>query len=208
MEFRREYSDRPLKQEQLLPNPLDQLVMWIHEAANAGVIEANAMVLATVSMDGCPSVRTVLAKSVDERGVTFYTNTNSRKGRELAVNPHAAAHFLWREFERQISVEGIVHLLSVQASAEYWATRPRGSQLGAWASRQGEELASREVLEEQLSEVTERFRGREVPLPHHWSGYQLIAQRVEVWQGRRDRLHDRFTYHLENGQWKVARLSP
>lgn len=206
--LRREYQERPLRRKDLAPNPLDQLLQWIQEAAEAGISEGNAMSLATASPDGVPSLRTILAKTIDQKRITFFTNYNSRKGRELLANPIAAANFFWREFERQVTLEGFVQKASIDDSIRYWQTRPRGSQLGAWASSQGEAISSRDVLERRLEELTARFHGGPVPLPPFWGGFMLLAQRVEVWQGRRDRLHDRFQYLLQEGQWVIERLSP
>lgn len=206
--LRREYQERPLRRVDLAPNPLDQLLQWIQEAAEAGISEVNAMSLATASPDGAPSLRTILAKTIDQKSITFFTNYNSRKGRELLANPIAVVNFFWREFERQVTVEGSVKKASSEDSVRYWQTRPRGSQLSAWASSQGEVISSRDVLERRLEELTARFHGRPIPLPPFWGGFMLIAQRVEVWQGRRDRLHDRFQYLLQEGQWVIERLSP
>lgn len=206
--IRREYRDLPLHREQLREHPMDQLAEWLAEAAEAGIIEPNAMALATASLEGRPSVRMVLAKAIDPLGITFYTNYQSRKAQEIAVNPFASVNFFWREFERQVIVEGNIEQVPRTMSERYWRDRPRGSQLGAWASQQGQVIAARSVLERQLAEVTQRFEGREVPIPEAWGGFHLIATRLEVWQGRRDRLHDRFQYRRDGESWVIERVSP
>ncbi|WP_081290506.1 pyridoxamine 5'-phosphate oxidase [Mycobacterium asiaticum] len=177
---------------------------WIDEAWNAGVAEANAMVLATVA-DGRPVTRTVLCKSVDESGITFFTNYDSAKGLELAAIPYASATFPWYQLGRQIHVRGPVSKVAPAVTEDYWSKRPRGSQLGAWASHQSQPIASREDLLDQLAEVTERFAGLErVPVPPNWGGYLIAPQVVEFWQGREDRVHNRI--RVIGGQ--VERLQP
>lgn len=164
---------------------------WIHEAEEAGVAEPNAMVLATVDNSGRPVTRTVLCKSVDEDGVTLYTNYDSAKGGELAAAPYASVTFPWYALGRQVHVRGTVTKVSAAETAEYWARRPRGSQLGAWASEQSRPIASRAELLDQLKAVTERFAGGDVPVPPHWGGYRMAAETVEFWQGRENRVHNR-----------------
>lgn len=181
---------------------------WIHEAADAGVAEPNAMVLATVS-DGRPVTRTVLCKSVDDDGVTFYTNYDSAKGAELAVAPYASVTFPWYELGRQVHVRGTVGKVSAEDTAQYWARRPRGSQLGAWASAQSRPISSRADLMAQLAEVTERFAGfEEVPVPPHWGGYRITADVIEFWQGRENRIHNRLRVVPADGEFRIDRLQP
>ena len=181
------------------------LESWLLEAREAGVAEPNAMVIGTIGADGRPVTRTVLCKSVAEAGITFYTNYESDKGRQLLANPYASATFPWYQLGRQVHVRGPVTKVSAEDTAEYWSTRPRGSQLGAWASAQSRPIASREALMGQLAEVTERFAGSgEVPVPPHWGGYLISPEVVEFWQGRENRLHNRI--RIRGGQ--VERLQP
>ena len=181
------------------------LESWLAEAHQAGVAEPNAMVVGTVDAEGRPVTRTVLCKSVSETGISFYTNYESDKGRQLAANPYASATFPWYQLGRQVHVRGPVLKVSAQETADYWSTRPRGSQLGAWASAQSRPIASREALMGQLAEVTERFASFEdVPVPPHWGGYLIAPEVVEFWQGRENRVHNRVL--LSGG--RVARLQP
>ena len=178
---------------------------WIEDAERAGVAEPNAFVLATVDENGRPMSRSVLCKSVDEDGITFFTNYDSAKGAELAANPYASATFPWYALGRQVHIRGRVSKVTAQATAEYWSKRPRGSQLGAWASAQSRPIASRADLVAKLEEVTERFADLdEVPVPPNWGGYLLAAEAVEFWQGREDRLHNRIKMSGEH----VERLQP
>jgi pyridoxamine 5'-phosphate oxidase len=189
-------------------NPLRLLREWFEEAAASGIIEAERMALATATPDGRPSVRIVLLKGIDDEGIRFYTNYESRKGRELDANPRAAATLYWQPLYRAARVEGPVERLTPGESDAYFATRPRGAQIGAWASAQGAVLRDRAQLEEQVREVEARFPG-EVPRPPHWGGYRLRTDAVELWQGRPDRLHDREHFLLQpDGSWRPERLSP
>lgn len=176
---------------------------WIHEAEEAGIAEPNAMVLATVDA-GRPVTRTVLCKSVDEDGVTFYTNYDSAKGGELAATPYASVTFPWYALGRQVHVRGAVAKVSAAETAEYWARRPRGSQLGAWASEQSRPIGSRTELLDQLAAVTERFAGGDVPVPPHWGGYRMTPEVVEFWQGRENRIHNRLRVIGD----RIERLQP
>jgi pyridoxamine 5'-phosphate oxidase len=188
--------------------PLERLAAWFEEAVEAGVPEPNAMALATATPDGVPSVRIVLLKGIDERGAQFFTNYESRKGRELDANPRAAATLYWQPLYRAARLEGPVERLSASESDAYFATRPRGAQIGAWASAQGSVLGSREELDERVAEVEARFPD-EIPRPEHWGGYRLRPDAVELWQGRPDRLHDREHFLLQpDGSWRSERLSP
>lgn len=189
-------------------NPISQFAIWFREAGEAGIDLPEAMTLATVSGDGLPSARIVLLKNFDERGFTFFTNYGSRKARELAENPHAALVFHWREMQRQVRIEGVVHKISVQESRTYFNTRPVESRIGAWASRQSEELENRSQLEARIARLSEKFAGREVPLPPFWGGFYLAPNRVEFWQGRKNRLHDRFLYYRQEGNWYTKHLFP
>ena len=189
-------------------SPLDLVRDWFEEAAASGLIEAERMALATATPDGRPSVRIVLLKGFEEDAVRFFTNYGSRKGRELDANPRAAATLYWQPLYRAVRLEGPVSRLSPEESDAYFATRPRGAQIGAWASAQGTALASRAELEERVAEMERRFPGT-VPRPAYWGGYRLCPDAVELWQGRPDRLHDRSHYlRAPDGAWRSERLSP
>ena len=189
--------------------PLQFVRAWYEEAIAAGLPEPNAMALATATREGVPSVRIVLMKGIDERGIEFFTNYGSRKGRELAENPRAAVTFNWLELHRAVRIEGSVERLSEAESDAYFASRGRGSRLGAWASRQGTPIESREVLAAALASVTARYPGEDVPRPDYWGGYRLVPEAVELWQGRPDRLHDREHFlRSADGGWRSERLSP
>jgi pyridoxamine 5'-phosphate oxidase len=200
-----------LDEADVADDPLVQFRRWYADAVAAVLPEADAMILATATPDGRPSARTVLLKGVDH-GLVFFTNHHSRKGRELAANPRAAAVFLWRALDRQVNLTGDVGHLTAEESDAYFATRPRGSQVGAWASAQSEVIAGRHVLEARFAETEERFGGRGVPRPPFWGGFRLTPDAVELWQGRPDRLHDRLRYRrLGEGAgtgWGIERLSP
>jgi len=180
----------------------------MNEAISSNLLEPNAMILATANKDGAPSARTVLLKGFDERGFVFYTNYESAKAKNLSENPIASLLFFWAELERQARIEGKVEQVSKADSEEYFRSRPRESQLGAWASKQSSVIASREVLEKKFEEMRKKFEGKEIPLPPFWGGYRVIPQSIEFWQGRESRLHDRICYSFENGKWKIERLSP
>jgi pyridoxamine 5'-phosphate oxidase len=196
-----------LLEAQVDPDPLRQFARWFEEAAAAGVAMPEAMALATATADGRPSVRMVLLKGFDERGFSFYTGYESRKGRELAENPRAALLFHWPG--RQVRIEGPVSRLTAEESDAYFASRPRGSRLSAIASRQSEVVSSREELEARVVELEERFAGADPPRPDRWGGFRLVPETYELWQHREDRLHDRLRYRREgNVRWVVERLSP
>jgi pyridoxamine 5'-phosphate oxidase len=207
--FRHEYIGEGLRRRDLDPDPIKQFDVWFTAAAKAGIHDANAMALATATLDGKPSARVVLLKDFDESGFVFYTNYASEKGRQLEENPRAALVLYWMEVERQIRIEGTVEKTSREESEQYFHTRPAGAQLGAWASRQSEVIDARRVLNARLEEITERFAQGEIPLPPHWGGYRLKPERIEFWQGRPDRLHDRFRYtRQKDGSWQIDRLAP
>lgn len=206
---RKEYSTRGLNESDLAPSPLTQFQRWYEEAVAANVIEPNAMTLATATRDGVPSARTILLKGFDERGFIFYTNYESQKGKELAENPNAALVFYWATFERQIRITGVIDKISPEESESYFKSRPMGAQLGAWVSLQSQVIPNREVLEERLTELINELADTEnIPVPPYWGGYCLAPREIEFWQGRINRLHDRFRYTRLNGDWKIERLSP
>ncbi|MGD8383803.1 MAG: pyridoxamine 5'-phosphate oxidase [Lysobacterales bacterium] len=187
---------------------LERFDEGIQAAVAAGEPEPTSMALATVAADGKASVRTVLLKDIDGDGMVFYTNTHSIKGRQLAQHPQAALCVLWKSVFRQVLIEGVTHLVPNEEADAYFASRPRGSQIGAWASLQSEALASRELLEQRVAEFERKFAGKTVPRPPHWSGYRLVPDMVEFWYGREDRLHDRFRFTLTGGDWTRQRLYP
>lgn len=205
--LRKEYSLTRLHEDGLEKDPIRQFESWLREALQAQVLEPNAMTLATVDASGRPSARTVLLKGLSEQGFVFYTNYESRKAQDLAANPQAALVFTWLELERQVRVEGEVRKVSREDSEAYFRSRPRGSQLGAWVSAQSRVIAGYGVLEEALATLAARFPG-EVPLPPFWGGYRLEPAAVEFWQGRPNRLHDRFRYTRGETGWKAVRLAP
>jgi pyridoxamine 5'-phosphate oxidase len=203
------HDDRPMDRSDLLDDPIAQFRLWLADAERAGVPLPNAMAAATADARGRPSVRHVLLREVDDRGFAFFTNYGSRKGRQLDSNPWAGLVFLWKELDRQVCVGGPVERMSARDSDEYFATRPRDAQLGAWASRQSETLADRGELDAELAAADARFPG-EVPRPPHWGGFRVRAETIEFWQGRRHRLHDRFlfTRHEDGQGWRIERLAP
>jgi pyridoxamine 5'-phosphate oxidase len=200
---------RALTEADLLDDPIALFARWYAEAEAAGAPQRDAITLATATRDSRPSARVVLLKGIDARGLTFFTNYESRKGRELAENPHAAITWLCAPLERQLRAAGAVERLSAEESDAYFATRPRGSQLGAWASPQSWPLASRAELEERWAALERRYAGEPVPRPPHWGGFRVVPEEMEFWQGRANRLHDRFAYaRAASGAWSRVRLAP
>lgn len=207
--LRLEYARAGLVEKEVAPTPLAQLERWLGDAISAGAREANAFTLATASPDGAPNARIVLVKGFDARGITFFTNYESAKGRELAANPRACAVFFWPELERQARLFGDVEKVTRAESEAYFHSRPRGSQLGALASNQSEVVPSREALDAKLAELTQTFAEGPIPLPDFWGGYRLLPRSLELWQGRPNRMHDRLRYaQAAGGGWLVERLSP
>lgn len=201
-------DDVRLREEDLADDPMEQFRTWFDEARASGLPMPEAMTLATSDASGRPSARIVLLHGIDENGFVFHTNYESRKGRELEANPQAGLVLYWHPLGRQIRVEGSIERVSAEESAQYFRTRPRGGQLGAWASRQSEQIESRDVLEERVRALEREYEGRAVPLPPFWGGYRLLPDRIELWQHGEDRLHDRFAYERSGDAWTHSRLSP
>lgn len=207
--LRREYETQGLRRAEMHHDPIEQFATWFSTAVNSELPDANAISLATATPTGQPSTRVVLLKGFDQRGFVFFTNYESAKGRALETNPQAAFVVYWVQLERQIRVAGRVEKTSPQESKAYFRSRPRGSQLGAWVSHQSEVIDARRILEARLAEMTERFAGMEIELPPHWGGYRIVPSTIEFWQGRANRLHDRFRYTREkDDSWRLERLAP
>lgn len=208
-ELRRNYALRSLDLTDLRSDPFAQFDAWMREAITAELLEPNAMTLATVSADGAPSIRVVLLKGFDARGFVFYTNYRSNKSRDIAAHPAVALHFSWLALERQVAVTGRAETISAAESLQYFLNRPRDSQLGSWASRQSEVVTTRSLLEAKFAEMKARFLQGEVPLPDFWGGYRVTPDSFEFWQGRPNRMHDRFRYRRQaDQQWVIERLMP
>lgn len=206
--LRAEYADGGLDLPDLADDPYLMFRRWLGEALDAGLHEPNAMVISTADAAGRPSSRMVLLKGLDERGFVLFTNQRSRKGQELAANPQCALLFPWHPLERQVRIEGTAHPLDREAVEAYHRSRPRGAQLGAWASLQSEPVASRAELTAAYDAMAERFEGRDVPAPEHWGGYRVEPEMVEFWQGRPGRMHDRLVYERDGDAWRIQRLAP
>lgn len=207
-QLRRDYVSQLFDKSHVADDPFIQFGRWFKEAMQAEQPDVEAMTLSTATCEGCVSARIVLLKGFDARGFVFFTNYESRKSRELDDNPHAALTFYWHTLNRQIRIEGTVEKTTEQESEDYFQTRPRGSQLGAWASPQSDEIVSRTELERRFAETEERFKEGEIPCPPFWGGWRLQPEHLEFWQGRQSRLHDRIVYTKQNGAWRIARLGP
>ncbi|HEX3125726.1 MAG TPA: pyridoxamine 5'-phosphate oxidase [Thermoanaerobaculia bacterium] len=206
-DVRREYAREGLRRRDLAADPVEQFLKWLGEARAAYPNDFTSMVLATADRSGRPSARVVLLKACDERGFVFYSNYGSRKGRELEENPRASLVFYWKDFDRQVRVEGPIEKIAREESEAYFRSRPLGARIGAWVSHQSEVIAGREELERAVHEAEERF-GESVPCPEDWGGYRVVPDEIEFWQGRENRLHDRFRYRIQDGAWTIDRLSP
>ncbi|MCL6523532.1 MAG: pyridoxamine 5'-phosphate oxidase [Thermoflavifilum sp.] len=206
--LRREFTQRTLDENQVSAHPLTQFNQWLDEALQCRILDFNAMTLATCGENGQPSARIVLLKEVDQRGIIFFTNYESRKGQELANNPRAAIVFYWKELERQVRMEGVVEKLSIAENESYFHSRPLESQLSAWASPQSQEIPNRAYLEAKVKQYQEQFARQPLTCPPFWGGFRLIPHYVEFWQGRAHRLHDRIVYRLVSENWQISRLAP
>lgn len=208
-DMRRHYTRARLSRDTLHPDPIAQFEAWLGEAVKSGVIEPNAMTLATTAEDGHPLVRTVLLKALDVRGFTFFTNLESRKAQHIAANPHVALCFPWLALERQVIVTGTAAKVSLRETLRYFLTRPRESQLAAWASQQSRAISSRKVLEMEWAKLKEKFNQGKIPVPSFWGGFRVKPETIEFWQGGPHRLHDRFRYSRQgDGDWSIERLAP
>jgi pyridoxamine 5'-phosphate oxidase len=207
--IRREYMRESLSESDVHSNPFRQFDRWWQEALKADIDEVNAMTLCTLSKEGFPGSRIVLLKGYDDNGFIWYTNYESRKGRELAAHPKASLLFFWKELERQVRIEGICERVSPEESDAYFNSRPEGSRIGAWASPQSHPIESREILDRNLAAISEKFSDTPIYRPPHWGGYRMTPVMIEFWQGRPSRLHDRIRYDIQDEEgWKITRLAP
>ena len=206
--IRRDYQLASLDEAATSANPMDQFTHWWEDATTSNIDEVNAFVLSTVDANRAPASRVVLLKGYTPEGFIFFTNYDSNKGKEIIANPNVAMNFFWKELERQVRITGTIKKISSEESAEYFNSRPLGSQVGAWASPQSQVIPNRDFLEKNFAEHTEKYKEGNVPLPPHWGGYIVHPTLVEFWQGRSSRLHDRIRYSFENNQWSKVRLAP
>lgn len=206
--MRREYKQNHLDEKSVDANPFVQFEKWFGEAQKSEVLEPNSMVLATSSQENIPNIRAVLLKIFDEKGFVFFTNYNSDKAKEIAQNPNVALEFLWLDLERQVRIVGRCEKIPHAESLAYFLKRSRGSQLGAWVSEQSSIISSRKLLAMQIEKIKEKFKNGDVPLPDFWGGYRVVPTKIEFWQGRQSRLHDRILYTKKDGMWKISRLAP
>ncbi|HSV89430.1 MAG TPA: pyridoxamine 5'-phosphate oxidase [Bacteroidales bacterium] len=206
--LRQQISGASFGKAQLHPDPFVQFEIWFDQAVNCGILEPNAMTLATSAPDGRVSARIVLLKGFDERGFTFFTNYESEKAKQLAANPNASLVFMWLELQRQVRIEGRTVKVAETESDNYFASRPRASQIGAWTSPQSRAIPNRQYLEDKYLDIEKFYSGREIPRPDFWGGYRLVPEKIEFWQGREGRLHDRLLYLLSGHGWTIKRLAP
>ena len=208
-DYRQSYEKSELLESNISDNPFELFERWFNETeVEGGAGEVNAMTIATIGLNGFPKSRVVLLKSYDSEGFIFYTNFNSEKGKAIAINPNVCLSFFWPSTERQVIIQGVVEKVDDETATEYYHSRPRGSQLGAWASPQSSEIASREGLENNLAQVELKYKDHEVPKPENWGGYIVKPVNIEFWQGRQNRLHDRIIFNKEEAQWNSKRLAP
>jgi len=207
-QMRHEYVSQPFNKSQVAGDPITQFKRWFDEAVRSGQPDAEAMTLSTATSDGRVTGRIVLLKGCDERGFVFFTNYESRKSLEMMSNPHVALTFYWHTLHRQVRIEGVVEKATPEESEEYFQTRPRGSQIGAWASPQSEEITDRGELERRACETEARFKDQPITCPPFWGGFRVKPERIEFWQGRESRLHDRILYALRDSKWRISRLAP
>lgn len=207
-DMRRDFESEGLHRSALDENPIRQFHTWFDDARAAGILEPNAMSLATAGSDSMPDLRTVLLKYYDDHGFVFYTNYGSRKALEMEQNPKAALLFPWIALNRQVKIQGTVEKVSKAESLRYFSSRPRSSQIGAWVSEQSKAITSRGLLEQKVAEIKRKFSEGQIPLPTFWGGYRVIPERIEFWQGRPSRLHDRFEYVRQGDDWHIQRLQP
>ena len=206
--LREEYTQAGLSRASLLSSPFEQFELWFRQAQQAQLAEPNAMSLATASDRAVPALRTVLLKYFDDNGFVFFTNYSSNKARDISVNPQVALMFPWVALERQVVIQGRAEKISSAESLRYFLSRPPGSQLGAWVSHQSSVITGRKVLEMKLAQMQQKFRDGKIPLPDFWGGYRVVPEKIEFWQGRPSRLHDRFLYSRQAGEWHIDRLAP
>ena len=206
--LRQEYTKSALDIENVDPSPFKQFRKWFDEAVDSEVLEPNAMVLSTMGNDNQPFQRTVLVKAIDDKGLVFYTNYQSRKAQQINHNAKISVLFPWYGLERQVAITGTAEKISKKESFQYFTSRPIGSQLGAWVSQQSQVISSRSILEIKLNEIKQKFKDGKIPIPDFWGGYRIIPGSFEFWQGRKSRLHDRIYYEPEGADWKISRMSP
>jgi len=207
-DIRTDYKLKSLLESEVSVNPYEQFGLWWDEAIKSNLEEVNAMTLSTATKEGRPSSRIMLLKGYDEKGFVFFTNYLSNKGEQISDNPYVSLLFFWKELQRQVRIEGKIEKLETEYNDEYFYSRPVGSRIGAWASKQSKAIENRETLESDFAKYAKQFEGIDVPRPEHWGGYRVVPDKIEFWQGRSNRLHDRIEYNLDNAAWRIKRLSP